>query len=222
VFGGFFRERRDKRLKTMTLRSYSIVFFAIFVFFSVCRSYGGDCTQDEITVVLPGPAVSKVFSELLPMRIDPHGRMTGDLSIKSIRNLRFDKDKVLCSIRFLGKETKYTMPLRKTASVVIDIGDLDVYFDLEGTLRFDPGTHRLYVKPTIVGDVQGIAEGSPLSLLLALLTDIEYPIHMQRLLPVTTGTEGRPVQIDLSISDVSSENNRLVLTVQPKVVKTGP
>jgi hypothetical protein len=189
----------------------------VFVFVSL--SYSGDQAQDQITVVLPGPALSKVLSELLPMRIDPDGRVSGDLFIESVRNLRFDNNKVLCSIRFLGKQAKYTISLRETASMVVDIGDLDVSFDLEGALRFDGKAHRLYVKPTIVGDVQGTSEGSPLRLLLDLLTEMEYPIHMQKLVPVMMGTQGQPVQLDLSLSDVSSKKDRLVLTVQPRVVK---
>ena len=196
-----------------------IVFLALVVFIFVPLSYSGDQGQDQITVVLPGPALSKVLSELLPMRIDPDGRVSGDLFIESVRNLRFDNNKVLCSIRFLGKQAKYTISLRETASMVVDIGDLDVSFDLEGALRFDRKAHRLYVKPTIVGDVQGTSEGSPLRLLLDLLTEMEYPIHMQKLVPVMTGTQGQPVQLDLSISDVSSKKDRLVLTVQPRVVK---
>ena len=215
-------ERADVGSKAVRFGLKPIVFFTLFVFVSVSHSYGGNWGQDEITVVAPGPALSTIFSELLPLRIDPGGRVSGDLLIQSVQNLRFDNNKVLCSIRLLGKKAKYTMPLQKAASVVVDIGDLDVSFDLEGALRFDHGAHRLYVKPTIVGDVRGAAEGSPLRLLLSLLTQIEYPIHMQKLVPVMTGTGDTPVQLDLSISDVSSEKNRLLLTVQPRVVKAEP
>jgi hypothetical protein len=208
-----------KGLKTVRFVRRSVIFFGLFFFISVPQIYGGDSGRDGIKVVLPGPALSKLFSELLPVRINPEGRVSGELLIQSVRNLGFDKDKVLCSIRFVGKQAKYTVPLRETTSVVIDVGNLDVSFDLEATLRFDLGDHRLYVKPTIVGDIQGVAEDSPLRLLLSLLTDMEYPIHVQKLVPVMTGVEGRPVQLELSISDAFSEKDRLVLMVQPRVVK---
>jgi hypothetical protein len=197
----------------------SIIFFALFFFVSVPHIYSRDSGQDDIKVVLPGPALSELLSELLPVRIDPEGRVSGELLVQSVRNLSFDKDKVRCSIRFVGKQAKYNVPLRETTSLVIDVGDLDVSFDLEATLRFDRRDLRLYVKPTIVGDIQGVSEDSPIRLLLSLLTDMEYPIHMQKLVPVMTGIEGRLVQLELSISDAFSEKDRLVLMVQPRVVK---
>ena len=199
----------------------SYLLSVIFLFAIAPRSYSDNLAKDQISVAVPAPVLSMLASSVLPIRINPNDAFLGDLWIKSISDLRFGKNKVLCSLQLRGKDAKYTLLLGETP-IIIEVGDMDVSFDFEGTFRFDNAVNRLYVKPIIVGNTKGVAQDGPLESLLALLSGVEYPIQVGSLKPLLFRPNDRTFQFDLSLRDVFSDKDGVYLTVSPKLAETGP
>jgi len=193
----------------------------IFLLAIAPRSYSDNLAGDQISIAVPAPALSRLASSILPIRINPNDAVLGDLWVESISDLRFGKNKMLCSLRLRGKDAKYTLLLGQTP-VIIEVGDLDVSFDLEGPFRFDNTENRLYVKPIIVGNAKGVAQDGPPESLLSLLSGVEYPIQFDSLKPLLFRSNGRAFQFHLSLLDVLSDKEGIYLTVSPKLVETGP
>ena len=91
------------------------------------------------------------------------------------------------------------LPITTSFALLVFDKPLNISFNLEGELRFDSSTNKLYVKPKIVGDIIGLADRSPAKVLLAMLSDIEYPIQMQKLNPIIGKNNGQQFQADIVV-----------------------
>ena len=195
------------------------IFCVFFLLVLVSHSYSGDIEEDEITIVFPAVTLSKLVNGVLPIRFGPNDNVSGDLWIDSITNLKLEKDKALCSMSLHGKDVTYAFQIQGS-SVIVEIGDVDTSLSLEGTFRFEKGSNTFYLKPTIVADDTAQADGSPMEILLSLVSGVEYPIEMGKLKPVIARLSGQDIRIDSSISDIFSDKNKLFFIVNPKMVKT--
>ena len=201
--------------------SRALLLGVIFLLAAAPRLYSDNVSEDQISVAVPASELSRLASTILPIKINPNDVVLGDLWVESIRNLRFGKNKVLCSLRLRGKDAKYTLRLGETP-VIIEVGDLDVTFDVEGLFRFDNAAGTLYVKPIIVGNSEAVAQNGPMVSLLALLSGVEYPIPVGNLAPLVFESNGRKFQLYLSLVDVFSDNAGVYLKANPKLVEKGP
>ena len=195
------------------------IFCVFFLLVLVSHSYAGDIEQDEITIVFPAVTLSKLVNGMLPIKFGPNDNVSGDLWIDSITNLRLEKDKVLCSMSLHGKDVTYAFQIQGS-SVIVEIGDVDTSLSLEGTFRFEKASNTFYLKPRIVADDTAQTDGSPMKILLSLVSGVEYPIEMGKLKPVIARLSGQDIRIDSSISDIFSDKNKLFFIVNPKMVKT--
>ena len=195
------------------------IFCVFFLLVLVSHSYSGDIEEDEITIVFPAVTLSKLVNGVLPIRFGPNDNVSGDLWIDSITNLKLEKDKALCSMSLHGKDVTYAFQIQGS-SVIVEIGDVDTSLSLEGTFRFEKASNTFYLKPTIVADDTAQTDGSPMKILLSLVSGIEYPIEVQKLKPIITRFSGQEIRIDSSISDIFSDKNKLFFIVNPKMVKT--
>jgi hypothetical protein len=195
------------------------IFCVFFLLVLVSHSYSGDIEEDEITIVFPAVTLSKLVNGVLPIRFGPNDNVSGDLWIDSITNLKLEKDKALCSMSLHGKDVTYAFQIQGS-SVIVEIGDVDTSLSLEGTFRFEKASNTFYLKPTIVPDDTAQADGSPMEILLSLVSGVEYPIEMGKLKPVIARLSGQDIRIDSSISDIFSDKNKLFFIVNPKMVKT--
>ena len=195
------------------------IFCVFFLLVLVSHSYSGDIEEDEITVVFPAVTVSKLVNGILPIKFGPNDNVSGDIWIKSIRNLKLEKDKVLCSMSLHGKDVKYAFQIQGS-SVIVEIGDVDTSLSLEGTFRFEKASNTFYLKPRIVAGDAAQRDGSPMKILLSLISDIEYPIEVRKLKPIIAQFSGQQIRIDSSISDIFFDKNKLFFIVNPKMVKT--
>jgi hypothetical protein len=195
------------------------IFCVFFLLVLVSHSYSGDIKADEITIVFPAVTLSKLVNGILPINFGPNDNISGDIWIDSIRNLKLEKDKVLCSMSLHGKDVKYAFQIQGS-SVIVEIGDVDTSLSLEGMFRFDKASNTFYLKPRIVADDTAQTDGSPMKILLSLVSGIEYPIEVGKLKPIIARFSGQDIRIDSSISDIFSDKNKLFFIVNPKMVKT--
>jgi hypothetical protein len=195
------------------------IFCVFFLLVLVSHSYSGDIEEDEITIVFPAVTLSKLVNGMLPTKFGPNDNVSGDLWIDSITNLRLEKDKVLCSMSLHGKDVTYAFQIQGS-SVIVEIGDVDTSLSLEGTFRFEKASNTFYLKPTIVADDTAQTDGSPMKILLSLVSGVEYPIELGKLKPIIARFSGQEIRIDSSISDIFSDKNKLFFIVNPKMGKT--
>jgi hypothetical protein len=195
------------------------IFCVFFLLVLVSHSYSGDIEEDEITIVFPAVTLSKLVNGMLPTKFGPNDNVSGDLWIDSITNLRLEKDKVLCSMSLHGKDVTYAFQIQGS-SVIVEIGDIDTSLSLEGTFRFEKASNTFYLKPTIVADDTAQTDGSPMKILLSLVSGVEYPIELGKLKPIIARFSGQEIRIDSSISDIFSDKNKLFFIVNPKMGKT--
>lgn len=195
------------------------IFCVFFLLVFASHSYSGDIEEDEITIVFPAVTLSKLVNGILPIKFGPNDNISGDIWIDSITNLKLEKDKVLCSMSLHGKDVKYAFQIQGS-SVIVEIGDVDTHLSLEGTFRFEKASNTFYLKPRIVADDTAQTDGSPMKILLSLVSGIEYPIEVRKIKPIIARFSGQEIRIDSSISDIFSDKNKLFLIVNPKMVKT--
>jgi len=211
--------RRRGTIKMMK-RVSRLNIFCIFVFLVFAsRSYPGDPKNDEITIVFPAQALSSAVRDILPIKLVPNDKISGDVWIDSVSDLKFEKNKVFCSMSLRGKGVKYTFYMQK-APVIVEIGDVDIALSLQGTFRFEKAHNRLYVTPTIVGDDTGPEKGSPVELLMSVLAGVEYPVEIHKVEPIIAKLSGQKIRIEISLLDIFSDDNKLFFTVRPKTAKT--
>jgi hypothetical protein len=195
------------------------IFCVFFLLVLVSHSYSGDIQEDEITIVFPAVTLSKLVNGMLPIKFGPNDNVSGDLWIDSITNLKLEKDKVLCSMSLHGKDVTYAFQIQGS-SVIVEIGDIDTSLSLEGTFRFEKASNTFYLKPTIVADDTAQTDGSPMKILLSLVSGVEYPIELGKLKPIIARFSAQEIRIDSSISDIFSDKNKLFFIVNPKMAKT--
>lgn len=195
------------------------IFCVFFLLALVSHSYSGDIREDDITIVFPAVTLSKLVNGILPIKFGPNDSISGDIWIDSITNLKLEKDKVLCSMSLHGKDVKYALQIQGS-SVIVEIGDVDTSLSLEGTFRFEKPTNTFYLKPRILADDTAQTDGSPMKILLSLVSGVEYPIEVRKLKPIIARFSGQEIRIDSSISDIFADKNQLFFIVNPKMVKT--
>jgi hypothetical protein len=118
-----------------------------------------------------------------------------------------------------GRDVKYAFQIQGS-SVIAEIGDVDTSLNLEGTFRFEKASNTFYLKPRILADDTAQTDGSPMKILLSLVSGIEYPIEVRKLKPIIAQFSGQGIRIDSCISDIFSDKDKLFLIVNPKIVKT--
>jgi hypothetical protein len=196
-----------------------IIFCVFFLLVFVSHSYSGHIQGDEITIVFPAVTLSRLVNGVLPIKFGPNDNISGDIWIESIRNLKLEKDKVICSMSLHGKDVKYALQI-EGSSVIVEIGDVDTAINLEGTFRFEKASNTFYLKPRILADDTAQTDGSPMKILLSFMSGIEYPIEVRNLKPIIAQFSGQEIRIDSSISDIFSDKNKLFFIVNPKMAKT--
>ena len=102
----------------------------------------------EMTVVVPAKSIAKFIEPLLPYRIDIGKNFLGSFWIKSIRNLKIDKDRISFSAHIYGKDIRYSTKLGNQKAI-FKVGNVDLQNHWESSLRYDKSKKKLYIKPHI-------------------------------------------------------------------------
>jgi hypothetical protein len=177
----------------------------------------------ELTVVVPEESITKFIKPLLPYSIDIGRNFSGSFWVKSIENIKITKDRITFSTHIYGKDIGYSQKIGKqTAS--FKVGDVNLRNHWEASLRFDKSKKKLYIKPHIEGpkNKKDFSQGDILlNTLFNALSDIEYPIDVNKLEPITTELYDTVLTINMDISDVYTDNNKLFIEIIPTAQKKG-
>ena len=90
------------------------------------------------------------------------------------------------------------------------------------SLRYDKKEKILYIKPHIdaPNDNKALSQGDMLlNALLQGLSDLEFPITMKDLEPITTDIDNTKIMIQIDIVDINTDNDMLYIKTKPTAKK---
>lgn len=174
--------------------------------------------KNEIIIVIPARVVAGFINEVLPIEITKHKGFSGIIWVRSIDKVKLGMNKASFSVNMRGQDIKYTGKIG-LLSTSVSLGNIDISFDCEASIRYDREKNILYVKPRIIEKRNGNEFLWPL--LTALINDKEYPVEIQKLKPIITEFSSKTVAINMDISNVYTVNNRLFIGIRPTLEKNG-
>ncbi len=203
-----------KKLPTITISL--ILFFLLF-----SQSPAQVKNIRELTLVVPAESIAKFIQPLLPYNINIGENFSGSFWVQSIENIKIIKDRISFTAHIYGKDIVYTAKIGKqTAS--IKVGNVNLRNHWQASLRYDKSKKKLYIKPHIESpqNKKDFSQGDILiDTLFNALSDIEYPIDVNRIKPITTEIYDTEVTINTDISDVYADRNMLFIEVIPAARK---
>ena len=203
-----------KKLPTITI---SLILF--FLLFSSAPAQVKNFK--ELTVVVPAESIAKFIQPLLPYNINIGENFSGSFWVQSIENIKIIKDRISFKAHIYGKDIVYTAKIGKqTAS--FKVGNVNLRNHWQASLRYDKSKKKLFIKPHIESpkNKKDFSQGDILiDTLFNALSDIEYPIDVNRIKPITAELYDTEVTINTDISDVYADANRLFIEVIPTAQK---
>jgi hypothetical protein len=194
------------------------------LFLLLCSPASGQVKNiKELTVVVPAESIAKFIQPLLPYRIVIGKNFSGSFWVKSIENLKITKNRISFSAHIYGEDIGYSAKIGKQTAN-FKVGKVNLRNDWETSLRFDKSKKELYIKPHIEGpqNKQDFSQGDILiDTLLNALSDIEYPIDVNRIKPITAELYDTELIINTHISDVYTDSNKLFIEIIPIAQKKG-
>ncbi len=198
-------------------RIYVILLSLVFVFLFNLNTFAQKNNAEHISIILPTESIAKFVTELLPFEINLGENFLGSLSIKSIDNLKFGENKISFSLLIYGKDIIYSAKMgNQTAS--IEIGNVTLLNEWECSLRFDADEKILYIKPHLINPVDTKKASNKelfINSLFIVFSDIEYPIDLQELNPITTEILDKLVTVNFDISNFFVANNKMTIKFRP-------
>jgi len=197
----------------------TITFLLLFLLFSPASAQVKNLK--ELTVVVPAESITRFIQPMLPHSIDIGKGFSGTFWVKSIDNIKITKDRVSFSAHIYGEDIGYSAKIGKQ-TVNFQVGNVNLRNHWEASLRFDKSKKKLYIKPHIEGpqNKTDFSQGDILlDTLLNALSDIEYPMDVNRIKPITTELYNTEMTINTDISDVYADNNKLFIEIIPTAQK---
>jgi hypothetical protein len=202
----------------MVMKGYSTV-VAILICVSFCfpNSYAATDKDNEITIVIPAGVLQGFINEVLPVEITTHEKVSGDLSIRSIENLKLGLNKIWFTATVHGENIVYSGKIGALPAN-LRFGVIDSTLNCEASIRYDTAKRLLYVRPKVVEE--GKKDDVLWLLLVSLLSGGEYPVEVQELKPIAARFSNKTVEIDMDISNIYTTNDRLFIALRPTVKAT--
>ena len=206
-----------------TKKLYMTAIAAILFFLSFSAAPAQVNNIKELTVVVPAESIAQFIQPLLPYSINIGKNFSGSFWVKSIENIKIAKDKVSFSAHIYGKDIGYSAKIGKqTAS--FKVGNVNLRNHWEASLRYDKSKKMLYIKPHVEGpqNMQDFSQGDILiDALFNALSDIEYPIDVNRIQPIVAELYDTELTINTDISDIYADSNKLFIEIIPTAQKKG-
>ena len=175
----------------------------------------------DVVLSVPESGISGLIKGLLPYSIDFGKGFSGSFWIKSIENINLEKGKVLFSTYIYGQDIKYSTKIANQM-VSVEVGHINLRNNWVTSLRYDKEEKILYIKPHIEtpDKNQDLSQGDMLlNALLQGLSDLEFPISMKDLEPITTDVNNTKIMILIDIVDIYTDNDMLYIKSKPTAKK---
>ena len=175
----------------------------------------------ELTVVVPEESITRFLKPILPYRIEIGKNFSGSFWVKSIENIKITKNGISFSAHIFGKDIGYMAKIGKQKAN-FKVGDVDLRNRWKASLRFDKSKKKLYIKPHVESpeNTENFSQGDMLlDALFNALSDVEYPVDINRIEPVKAELYDTKLIINMDISDVYTVDNKLFVEITPVAQK---
>jgi hypothetical protein len=190
---------------------------AILVLLLISPSTAEKKNANAVTVVVPAESIAQFIKPLLPYRIDIGENFSGAIWVKAVKNIKIKNNRIFFSTHIYGKDIKYVTKVQKR-KVSLVLGGVNLQNNWDASLRYDETKKKIFIKPHIENpsNEKELSQGdSILNALLIALSDMEYPIDVNDLKPITYEFNNKILSINMSISDVYTKNNKLFINIVP-------
>lgn len=173
--------------------------------------------SDNISIVVPAKSVEDFIGKLLPYEIDLGKGFSGLFSVKSVSNIEVIAEKIAFSSYIHGENVEFKAKIGKQEAV-LSFGNIDLRNRWEVAYRYDQNDKILYVKPHLIDPQTEKPSSQGEMLLTALfggLSDIEHPIDLKTLPPVTTRFIDKNLTTHFDVTDIQTANNQLIIRIKP-------
>ena len=198
-------------------RKYTILFSLIFIFWFSLNTFAQENNVEDISIVLPAQSIAKFVTGLLPYEINMGKNFSGSFWIKSIKNFNIEKNKFSFSSHIYGKDIIYNMKIGKRVSNIA-LGNVNLLNDWVCSFRFDENKKVFYIKPHLKDPVvtkQTDHKEMLINTLFKVLSDIEYPLDLHEINPITTEFLDTLLTVNFTISNIYAANNELTVKFRP-------
>jgi hypothetical protein len=156
-------------------------------------------------------------TKLLPYEINLGENFSGHLFIKSINNIKIEDNKISFSLFIYGKDITYSVKMgQQTAG--IELGSVNLLNDWESSIRFDVDKKVLYITPHLKKPVDTKKKNYNeilINSLFIVLSDIEYPVDLQEIDPITTEIMDKLLTVNFEILNIYAANNKMTIEFRP-------
>ena len=202
------------------LQSIAIVLILLFCLF--CSAPAAQLKDfRELTVVVPEDSITKFIKPLLPYRIEIGKNFSGSFWVKTIENIKIIEDGISFSAHISGKDIGYSAKIGKQTAN-FKVGDVNLRNNWAASLRYDKNKKKLYIKPHVESpqDKKDFSQGDViLDTLFTALSDMEYPVDVNRIEPITAELYDTVLTINMDISDIYAVDNKLFIEIIPTAHK---
>jgi hypothetical protein len=207
------------------MRRYCVLLvMACFIFILADDAVAKEKPTRNPTVMIPAGTMSSIIKEILPFKIDLGKHFPKNIWIKSIDDLKIKQDKFFFRVLIYGENVDHALKLGDQ-TINLKIGKVSLRYRCEAAFRFDPAKGILYLTPNVkdITSQADLGKGNMiLSPLLEAMSDIEYPIAIQKIEPLITRLGEKNLSIKIDIAKVYSGNDMLFVEVVPKVTEKKP
>ena len=198
-------------------RLHMVGLAALFVFIFLTPLTAEVKNAAKMTFSIPAESIAEFIKPLLPYRIHFGDNFSGSFWIQSIQNINIMDGRIFFTTHIYGKDIEYATMLKKQKLSVV-LGSVDLQNDWDVALRYDKMKKMLFIKPHIEepANQKSLGQGDILvNALLIALSDIEYPVDINNLKPITTGFNNQVLTIKTDIYDVYTEKEKLFIEIIP-------
>ncbi|MEW5909592.1 MAG: hypothetical protein AB1659_07325 [Thermodesulfobacteriota bacterium] len=173
----------------------------------------------EATLVIPTAVLADLVQNALPIELekDEDFDFSGKMWIQSIENLRLGKNMVYGKIHINGKDVHYSRKIGRFEAAM-KIGDVRMSFNCGASIRYDQKKRILILNPRISPAEKQHEILTPL--LIALINDNEFPVQIEKLQPIVTQLGEKTLTVEMDISGITTQSDRLMLEISPAFRKS--
>ena len=176
------------------MKRIATILLSLALIFSISlNTFAQKDAAEDISIVLPSQSIAQFLLKLLPYELNLGKNFSGSLWVKSIKDFKIGANTISFSAHLYGKDIIYHAKVGKKVSSIA-LGNVDLVNEWESTFRFDATKKILYIKPHLKeprGAKSGNQTGTIINVLFKAFSDIEYPIDLHEINPITAEILGK-------------------------------
>ena len=172
-----------------------------------------------LTISLPETVLSEAISAALPLDyVATSKTLKGTLRIIDLSELQLGDQQLSCRMHLAGQQLQIVTELGGQ-SIRLNVGDIELDFQTNASLRFDQSRQTLFITPQIekVNSAKDAGGGDLGNALIQLLHGNEFPVKIDDLEPFVTRAGARTLTVTTRIADIRSQKEWLQIFLDPQI-----